>query len=609
MKHPNLKLSQNPNQASVPAAAPRPLSRRVPKLVFALSIAVSLGGLVACGTSHKTAEPTGGEYASERASTSRAELYDKAGAPVALGGPQMERERRPSGPPPASPAQKKKEQWNQVLAGADAKEEAAEDEGDWSYQSPQEMNTEAYDSIIENRFISAKNAPLSTFSVDVDTASYSNVRRFLAQGSRPPAGAVRIEELINYFDYQYEQPRGDAPFAVHTEVSTAPWAPEHRLLHIGLQGKRIDMREAPARNLVFLLDVSGSMDEPTKLPLLKRSLRALLDTLGGEDTVSIVVYAGASGMVLPPTSAGDRERILDAFERLQAGGSTNGGEGIELAYRTAERSFKRGGVNRVILATDGDFNVGTTSESELVRLIEQKRKSGVFLTVLGFGMGNYKDSTLEKLADKGNGNYAYIDTFSEARKVLVEEGGANLITIAKDVKIQVEMNPDVVGAYRLIGYENRALRDEDFNDDSKDAGEIGAGHTVTALYEILSPEQASREVNIDPLKYSRPERGDRRGEHSGEMATIKLRYKTPEGERSRLIQYAVKNTELSPRKTSDAFRFSAAVAGFGMLLRDSEYRGNANFRMITDLASGAMGSDPFGHKHEFLGIVSQAARM
>ena len=467
-------------------------------------------------------------------------------------------------------------------------------------------HTEAYGHIVENRFVSVDTAPLSTFSIDVDTASYSNMRRFLAQGSLPPEDAVRIEELVNYFDYDYLDPKDGRPVAVHTELAPAPWAPTHQLLHIGMQGKRMEVRELPARNLTFLIDVSGSMSDENKLPLLKRSFRALLETLDGEDTVSMVVYAGASGAVLEPTPANRQATILEALERLEAGGSTNGGDGIELAYRLAQRNFQAKGVNRVILATDGDFNVGTTSEGELVRLIEKKREAGVFLTVLGFGMGNYKDSTLEQLADKGNGNYAYIDTFEEARKVLVEEGGANLVTIAKDVKIQVEMNPRYVGAYRLIGYENRLLEAEDFNDDKKDAGEIGAGHTVTALYEILTPEQARAELSVDGLRYSRPAPNPG-SESAGELALVKVRYKAPEGRQSQVLSFPVEPSAAdSRRRTSDAFRFAAAVASFGMLLRHSEYKGSSSFDLVTDLAEGALGSDRGGYRHEFLGLVGKA---
>ncbi len=482
-------------------------------------------------------------------------------------------------------------------------------------------NTESYDSIVENRFVSPITAPLSTFSVDVDTASYSNLRRFLKQGTKPPAGAVRIEELVNYFDYSYDAPTDGRPFAVYTEVSTAPWAEDHQLLHIGLQGKRISSAELPARNLVFLLDVSGSMNDENKLPLLKRSLGALLETMGDRDTVSVVVYAGASGLVLPPTSASRREVIMGALERLEAGGSTNGGEGIELAYQMARRNFREDGVNRVILATDGDFNVGTTSQSELVQLIERKRNDGVFLTVLGFGMGNYQDSTLEKLADKGNGNYAYIDTFAEARKVLVQEGAANLITIAKDVKIQVEMNPALVGAYRLIGYENRVLNAEDFDDDAKDAGEIGAGHTVTALYEILSPEQARALLPEQRLRYGQADtRGWReptRAEAVGasvagsprELCHVKLRYKEPTADRSQLIEFPVSAKTRTPSRTSAAFRFSAAVASFGMLMRGSEYAGNSNFGLVQRLAQSSVQEDPHGYRREFLGLAESASRL
>jgi Ca-activated chloride channel family protein len=465
--------------------------------------------------------------------------------------------------------------------------------------------TEAYDHIVENRFVSPRTSPFSTFSVDVDTASYSNVRRFLTTGARPPAGAVRIEELINYFDYEYEGPVGDAPVAIHTEVAPAPWAPEHRLLHIGLQARRIPAVELPPRNLVFLVDVSGSMDEPNKLPLLKSSFRALLGTLTARDSVALVVYAGASGLVLPPTPGDQRETILDALERLEAGGSTNGAGGIQLAYQVAQQSARPGGVSRVLLATDGDFNVGTTSQSELVRLIEQKRDSGVFLTVLGFGMGNYKDSTLEKLADHGNGNYAYIDDLREARKVLVEEGGANLVTVAKDVKVQVEFHPAAVGAYRLIGYENRALRTEDFRDDRKDAGDMGAGHSVTALYELLTPAQAADLVSVDAPRYGGA--NGPQGSAVTELAHVKLRYKTPQGSASRLLEVAVPLPERTlGRPPSQSFRFSAAVASFGMLLRNSEYKANSSYGLVAELARGALGNDAAGHRREFLNLVSQA---
>ena len=471
---------------------------------------------------------------------------------------------------------------------------------------PGNSNTESYDAITENRFRSVQNAPLSTFSIDVDTASYSNARRFLSQGQRPPTGSIRIEELVNYFNYNYQPPVGNQPFSVHMEVGPAPWAPEHRLLHIGLQGKRIASDALPPRNLVFLIDVSGSMSSPNKLPLLKRSFKALMESMREQDTVSMVVYAGASGLVLPPTSGNRRSEIFAALDRLQAGGGTNGASGIELAYQVARERFNPGGVNRVILATDGDFNIGATSQSDLAELIEEKRKSGVFLTALGFGMGNYKDSTMEQLANKGNGNYAYIDDYKEARKVLVEQAGGTLVTIAKDVKIQVEMNPAVVGAYRLIGYENRVLQTQDFNDDKKDAGEIGAGHTVTAIYEILTPAQAKQTLKVDGLRYQKPAQ---LSQGKGELATVKLRYKTPLGTQSELAEFPVAYKVKSLSETSNAYRFSAAVANFGMLLRSSQFAGSSNFETVQGLARAALGRDRNGYRTEFLSLVNSARKL
>ncbi len=467
---------------------------------------------------------------------------------------------------------------------------------------PPVANTESYDHVTENGFKSVNTQPLSTFSIDVDTASYSNVRRMLSSSSAIPKGAVRIEEMLNYFSYDYPEPKDARPFSVNTEVAAAPWNEKHQLVRIGLQGKRIAQKAMPPRNLVFLLDVSGSMGQPNKLPLLKRSLSAMVDTLNAKDRVSIAVYAGASGLVLPPTPGNQKRDILDSLERLQAGGSTNGGAGIELAYSVAEMNKRDGGVNRVILATDGDFNVGTSSQSDLVDLIEQKRKSGVHLTVLGFGMGNYKDSTLEALANKGDGNYAYIDSFSEARKVLIEQAGATLVTIAKDVKIQVEFNPRWVGAYRLIGYENRALANEDFNNDAKDAGEIGAGHSVTALYEIVPPALARDLTGVDALKYQKP------GVPSGsdELLTVKLRYKAPNSDTSQLIQHALGRDAITDSPSVD-FRFSSAVAAFGMLLTDSEHKGNASYDAVRRQALGALGADPQGRRSEFVSLVAKAA--
>ncbi len=447
------------------------------------------------------------------------------------------------------------------------------------------FNTEAYDRVRDNPFIAVAASPLSTFSIDVDTASYANVRRFLMGGQLPPPDAVRIEELINYFRYEYPQPTGSAPFSVTTEAAGCPWARDHKLVLVGLQGRVLEDASLPPRNLTFLLDVSGSMDEPRKLPLLKAAMGLLVDRLRPQDRVAIVVYAGASGLVLPPTPGDQKARIREALESLQACGSTAGGAGIQLAYSTASSSFIQGGINRVILATDGDFNVGITNQGDLVRLIEDKRKTGVFLSVLGFGEGNLKDSTMEKLADSGNGNYSYIDTLAEGRKVLVTEAGGTLVTIAKDVKIQVEFNPRRVSAYRLIGYENRLLRDQDFNDDTKDAGEIGAGHSVTALYEIVPVGVEAAVPSVDPLRYqaSRPVSALA---SSSEWMTVKLRHKAPDSDQSQLLSVAVSGLSDSP---SSNLRFASAVASFGMLLRSSEHKGSSGYAEVLSLAEGLSG--------------------
>lgn len=468
------------------------------------------------------------------------------------------------------------------------------------------FNTEAYDHIDENPFLAVGQNPLSTFSVDVDTASYSNMRRFLSQGRLPPKDSVRVEELINYFTYDYKQPDGKDPFSITTEMTECPWKPGHKLVLVGLQGKRIEKADMPPRNLVFLIDVSGSMNEPNKLPLVKQALRMLVNELTEKDHVSLVVYAGAAGLVLPPTNGSKKEAIIAALDRLEAGGSTNGGEGIQLAYKTAREHLRKGGVNRVILASDGDMNVGITSQGDLIRLIEQERESGVFLTVLGFGMGNYKDSTMEKLANKGNGNYAYIDTAFEAKKVLVHEAGANLVTIAKDVKIQVEFNPAVVQAYRLIGYENRKLRNEDFNDDKKDAGEIGAGHAVTALYEIVPHGVKMDLPGVDPLKYQLP-KGE--GAKSGELLTVKFRYKEPDGSTSKLIVRALDNRPVEWIQASANMKFATSVAAFGMLLRGSEHKGTASYPMVLALAEQGRGQDDRGYRAEFIRLVHMAKEL
>ena len=476
-----------------------------------------------------------------------------------------------------------------------------------------DFNTESYDRIVENPFVRVEDDPRSTFSIDVDTASYANVRRFLGQGTRPPKDAVRIEELINYFSYDYPQPHGEQPFSISLEVAEAPWRKEHRLVQVGLKGREVGEEKRPSSNLVFLIDVSGSMRPSNKLPLLKKSMRMLVDRLTENDTVAMVVYAGASGLVLPPTTGDQKSVILHALDNLHAGGSTNGGAGIELAYKCAVDSFIRGGINRVILATDGDFNVGITHQGDLIRLIEKRRQSGVFLSVLGFGMGNLKDANLEKLADRGNGNYSYIDSEREARKVLVEQMNSTLVTIAKDVKIQIEFNPERVQAYRLIGYENRVLAHQDFNDDRKDAGEIGAGHTVTALYEVVPSGVDMNVPGVDPLRYQpSAERArieaDRveKAPHPNELMFVRLRYKRPDGESSRLIETPLVDRNRRFSDSSRDFKFAAAVASFGMLLRDSSYRGDASFDEVLNWGLAGKGEDPHGYRQEFLRLVIQA---
>ena len=440
----------------------------------------------------------------------------------------------------------------------------------------------------------------------MDAASYSNVRRFLTQGERPPVDAVRIEEMINYFDYDYAQPKGEDPFSITTEISAAPWNVKHKLVHIGLQGLNVPKENLPPTNLVFLIDVSGSMADPNKLPLLKSSFRLLVEQLREQDRVAIVVYAGAAGLVLLSTSGEDKKTILDALNNLQAGGSTAGGAGIKLAYCIAKQHFKEHGNNRVVLATDGDFNVGESSDGDMERLIELKRKEGIFLTVLGFGMGNYKDSKMETLADKGNGNYFYIDSILEAQKALVNEFGGTLFTIAKDVKLQIEFNPAKVKSYRLIGYENRLLRDEDFNNDKKDAGELGSGHSVTALYEIIPVGVDSNFNHIDPLKYQKAKQAELTSSMN-EVMTVKFRYKKPDGNVSKLIVYPLIDENISLAKTSDNFRWSAAVASVGMLLRESEYAQDFSFQEAIQLAQSARGIDVNGYRIEFINMIKSCS--
>ena len=466
--------------------------------------------------------------------------------------------------------------------------------------APRQFNTEAYDRINDNQWNATARKPLSTFSIDVDTASYSNVRRFLNQGQPPPKDAVRIEELINYFSYSYPEPRDGKPFAITTAIGECPWNTRHRLALIGLQARRLDSESTPPRNLVFLIDTSGSMFTPNKLPLVKASLAMLVRNLTAKDRVAIVAYAGQAGLVLPSTSGADTETILEAIARLEAGGSTNGAGGIVLAYEMAQQHFIKGGVNRVVLSTDGDFNVGVTSQGDLVRLIEEKRESGVALSILGFGMGNLKDSTMEKLADKGNGNYAYIDTLQEAQKVLVQQAGGTLVTVAKDVKLQVEFNPRVVGSYRLIGYEKRVLEDQDFNNDRKDAGDMGAGHSVTALFELAPVGEPAGDTGVDPLKYQQPSQPSAAG--GDEAMTVKIRYKQPDGGTSTLLTTPVKNAATSTPELG----FASAVAEFGMLLRDSEHKGSSTFADVRERASRFKGNDPFGHRAEFIRLIDAA---
>ncbi|MEM0993096.1 MAG: von Willebrand factor type A domain-containing protein [Bacteroidota bacterium] len=471
---------------------------------------------------------------------------------------------------------------------------------------PRVHHTEDYHRINENRFYTVQKEPQSTFSIDVDAAAYSNMRRFLQNGQLPPKDAVRIEELINYFNYDYPEPQDEHPFAVIIEVSDCPWETDHRLLHIGLQGKKIVTDHLPASNLVFLIDVSGSMQAKNKLPLLKSSFELLLDQLRPDDRVAIVTYAGSSGLVLPSTSGKEKEKMLTAINHLRAGGSTAGAAGIQLAYQVAIENFIEGANNRVILATDGDFNVGMSSDAELVRLIEEKRESGVFLTVLGYGMGNYKDNKMQQLASKGNGNHAYIDDVIEAQKVLVNEFGGTMFTIAKDVKIQIEFNPKQVAGYRLIGYENRLLENEDFEDDTKDAGELGAGHTVTALYEIIPTGVKSKHLGKDTeLKYQKIKTKPNK-KYDNELSTVALRYKAPDGKKSKLITAVALDSNNALANTSNNFRFSVAVAEFGMLLRDSEYKADANYEQVLELAKQSKGLDPNAYRAQFIDLVKQA---
>ncbi|MGB3210848.1 MAG: VWA domain-containing protein [Desulforhopalus sp.] len=463
------------------------------------------------------------------------------------------------------------------------------------------FNRESYDALTETAFIATANDPLSTFSIDVDTASYANVRRWLTGGNLPPVGAVRIEELINYFSYQYPEPE-DGPIGITAELGPCPWQPENKLVRIGVKAEDLDPENIPASNLVFLIDVSGSMNQPNKLPLLQQSMLLLTDQLTGEDTVSIVAYAGSDMVILPPTAGHNKKKIRAAITTLSPGGATHASSGIVTAYSLARQSFKKNGNNRIILASDGDFNVGVTSRGELERLVVRERESGIFLTVLGFGMGNYHDDTMEILADKGNGNYSYIDTLLEAKKVLIKERVANLFTLARDVKLQIEFNPAHVGGYRLIGYENRALVDEDFNNDTKDAGEIGAGHTVTALYELL-PAGSKSVPKVDPLKYQHTVQLNNTSE---EILSVKLRYKPLDSDESSILTKAVTDYSDRLEATSDDFRFAATVAGFGMLLRHSDHVSQLTYPELIVMARNSRGTDNEGYRAEFIQLLEMA---
>ena len=468
---------------------------------------------------------------------------------------------------------------------------------------PAQPTQEDYDTFVENAFESPKTAPLSTFSIDVDNASYTNIRRFLNNGQEVPKDAVRVEEMVNFFKYNYPQPKDQHPFSINTEVSDSPWNSKNKILKIGLQGKNIPTNDLPASNLVFLIDVSGSMSDMNKLPLLKQSLKILVNELRAKDKVAIVVYAGAAGMVLKPTSGDEKKTIIEALDKLEAGGSTAGGAGIELAYKIASENFIKNGNNRVILATDGDFNVGSSSNSDMEKLIEEKRKTGGFLTCLGYGMGNYKDSKMEILADKGNGNYAYIDNIQEANRFLGKEFKGSMFAIAKDVKIQIEFNPKQVQAYRLIGYENRKLRPEDFKNDAIDAGELGSNHTVTALYEIIPAGVKSDYLNVQPddLKYTKTETNS--ANYSSELATIKFRYKKPDGDKSIEMIQVIDNKSVPLDKASNDLKFSSAVAWFGLKLRDSKLIADKSSEEIVKLAKQGVSNDGDGYKAEFIRLV------
>lgn len=478
---------------------------------------------------------------------------------------------------------------------------------DIGYEEPESF--ESYAPLIENEYLSPFSEPLSTFSIDVDNASYSNTRRMVESGDKPPKDAIRIEEFINYFDYDYVAPKGDVPFSIYMETASCPWNKNTQIVGIGLQGKEVERGTLPASNLVFLIDVSGSMEEENKLPLVKKTLKLLVDQMGAKDRISVVTYAGAAGLALPSTACSEKQAIKSAIDNLDAGGSTAGGEGIQLAYKVAAENLIKNGNNRIILVTDGDFNVGQHSDEDMESLIELKRKEGVFLTVCGFGMGNYKDSKMEILADKGNGNYYYIDNFKESKKVFVTDLTGTLFTIAKDVKIQVEFNPKFVKAYRLIGYENRKMPPQDFDDDTKDAGELGAGHTVTALYEII-PVGSSQNINgFFELKYQETEHKTKLKDYGNELLTAKLRYKKPDEDVSTLLTQTLANNSQSYEKASDNLRFACGVTAYAMLLRDSKFKGDATYNLAKQLLQSTKLNVANGYREELLNLITKTEQL
>lgn len=561
-----------------------------------LAIALALLMLAACSVPEKS--PT------EKVSTPTRTIIEPAPQPETEADSGLTESKPAQGPAKLRTKQAGKLYKAQQAPAALARESFAPNAYDRVAWYPEPADRENYAHVKDNPVVRVAEQPVSTFSIDVDTGSYANVRRMLTQGRLPPHDAVRVEEMINYFSYHYPVPdkRGQ-PFRVTTEIAPTPWNANTHLLHIGIKGFEANRKQLPPSNLVFLIDVSGSMSAPNKLDLLKSSLKLLVRQLGKRDRISLVVYAGASGVVLEPTPASEQGKIIAALDQLEAGGSTNGAAGIRLAYAMAEQGFIKNGVNRILLATDGDFNVGTVSIEALKSLIEEKRKSGISLTTLGFGMGNYNDHMMELLADTGNGNHAYIDTLNEANKVLVNELSSTLFTIAKDVKIQIEFNPAVVSEYRLVGYENRMLKREDFNNDKIDAGEIGAGHTVTALYEITLAGKPGR---IDKLRYgasSKPVSGK-----TDELAHLRIRYKAPNGDKSKLIEWPLMKADIRQdlNGTSDRFRFSASVAAFGQLLKGGEQTGGFDYDGVLTLARSSRGKDPFGYRGEFINLVGLA---